>query len=399
MDKKITTKSQAGKLAKLETYAGTAEYLATASLSENTRRMYASALGQLVASVGNLDDLNDKALALYLSSLFDAGKSPAVGAMVVAAVRCYFKLAGKRSPVSSASASVLAGFKRKGADRGRGQATGVTWGQVDLAVALAAREDTTSGDRDAALLALGSDCLLRISEIAAVRVDDLEFNGDGPGTLTVRRSKTDQTAKGVALPFSAATGDRLQVWLAASGIASGFVFRSARKIYATLDDHSPALVPDQVRRVIQKRCRLAGITGQVSGHSLRVGAAQTLADAGLSLVDMQTAGRWSSPVMPAHYARGQLAGDTALAKLQRRRRQTTPTGKNKAASQPDLVTPASKQTADKTDWPTVAAVAEFHNPHTGQTITGEQIQANLDNHQRQAADQTEQATLAPPATN
>ncbi len=50
-------------------------------------------------------------------------------------------------------------------------------------------------------------------------------------------------------------------------------------------------------------------------HSLRVGAAQSLAAAGAGLVEMQTAGRWESPAMPARYARGQLAARGAVARL------------------------------------------------------------------------------------
>ena len=37
-----------------------------------------------------------------------------------------------------------------------------------------------------------------------------------------------------------------------------------------------------------------GIEGRVSGHSLRVGRAQSLAAGGASLVELQTAGRWQS---------------------------------------------------------------------------------------------------------
>ena len=47
------------------------------------------------------------------------------------------------------------------------------------------------------------------------------------------------------------------------------------------------------------------MTGRVSGHSLRVGGAQSLASAGASLAEMQAAGRWSSPVMPGRYAQGE----------------------------------------------------------------------------------------------
>ena len=70
-----------------------------------------------------------------------------------------------------------------------------------------------------------------------------------------------------------------------------------------------------VRTIIAKRAADAGIEGRVSGHSLRVGSAQSLAAAGASVVDMQTAGRWKDSAMPAHYARGALAGRGAVARL------------------------------------------------------------------------------------
>ena len=51
-----------------------------------------------------------------------------------------------------------------------------------------------------------------------------------------------------------------------------------------------------------RRGAVSGVEGR-AGHSLRVGAAQSLAGAGASLVEMQTVGRWKAPAMPARYAR------------------------------------------------------------------------------------------------
>ena len=65
----------------------------------------------------------------------------------------------------------------------------------------------------------------------------------------------------------------------------------------------------------RKRPSAVGIEGRVSGHSLRVGDAQSLAGGGASIVEMQTAGRWQSPAMPGHYARGQLAARGAVARV------------------------------------------------------------------------------------
>ena len=51
-----------------------------------------------------------------------------------------------------------------------------------------------------------------------------------------------------------------------------------------------------IRAIIQRRAAEAGVEGRVSGHSLRVGGAQSLAAAGASIIEMQTAGRWQSPL-------------------------------------------------------------------------------------------------------
>ena len=57
------------------------------------------------------------------------------------------------------------------------------------------------------------------------------------------------------------------------------------------------------REAIQRRAAEAGIEGCISGHSLRIGSAVSLADAGASVKEVQRAGRWQEPTMPARYVR------------------------------------------------------------------------------------------------
>ena len=64
---------------------------------------------------------------------------------------------------------------------------------------------------------------------------------------------------------------------------------------------------------MKSRCEDAGFKG-ASGHSLRIGSAVSLASRGASVVEMQLAGRWKSPAMPAHYASKQLAERGAMSK-------------------------------------------------------------------------------------
>lgn len=177
---------------------------------------------------------------------------------------------------------------------------------------LAAQGGSLWGLRDAALIAVMSDALLRISEAAALGVADVNPAQDGAGTLPLAQSKTDQQAEGTVLHLRAVTLRRVSVWTGAAEIDSGPLFRRIRKggrVEAT------ALTAKSIRAIIQRWAKVAGVSGRVSGHSLRVGAAQSLVAAGATLPELQQAGRWLSPSMPAHYARGQLAGQGAVARL------------------------------------------------------------------------------------
>ena len=69
------------------------------------------------------------------------------------------------------------------------------------------------------------------------------------------------------------------------------------------------------RNAIKRWAAEAGVEGFISGHSLRVGSAVSLAQVGVAVVDMQTAGRWQSPSMPAHYAKAELAERGAVARF------------------------------------------------------------------------------------
>ena len=294
----------------LATLGRSARALAAASLAPATRRAYVRALERLESWLAGRT-LDDGALADYLAQIFDAGRSPAVAGQVVAAVRLRAKLAGTASPAGPATSRVLAGFRREGRARGRGQVAGVRWDQADLAAALADR-GSLAGLRDAAIVAIASDAMLRVSEIAALAIADLALEEDGSARLAIRHSKTDQEGEGAVAYVGATTVRRVRAWLAAAELEDGPMFRRVR-----IGDvvGSGRLGVRTVRAIITRRARDAGVEGRVSGHSLRIGAAQSLAAAGASVVEMQTAGRWTSPTMPGRYARGQLAGRGAVARL------------------------------------------------------------------------------------
>ena len=290
--------------------SGTVRELVTASVSENTRRAYQHALSRIDKHLAGRQ-LTDGLLADYIAGLHVSGKSPATCSQVIAAVKFRTRLQGSPSPVGPATDRVLAGIRRAGKGRGRGQVQGVQFAQADAAAAVAS-DDSLAGLRDSALLAVASDGLLRVSEVAGVQVADISFEFDGTARLTIHQSKTDQEGAGVVLFLGAPTAWRVKTWMDAAGIEDGPVFR---RLHRGDRVGKKGLSTVSVRNIIKRRCAAAGIDGDVSGHSLRVGGAQSLAAGGASIAEMQTAGRWTSPQMPGHYARGQLAARGAVARI------------------------------------------------------------------------------------
>ncbi len=251
---------------------------------------------------------------------------------MVAGPKFVLRLGGRPNPAGPLTQRALAGVSRAGRDRGRGQSAGVSWKESDrIAQKLFENPNVhapSASLRDRAAVCLASDCLLRVSELLAVQVGDLTFDAEGVGVLSVRSSKTDQEGRGAELFFGEGTANALRAWLRALSDAVGStslqqpwglppsqrlftrVWRgdtvtgdplSHRRLREILKAHMTELLPDDgLRR---------------SSHAFRIGSAQSLARAGGSLVDLQTAGRWRDPSMPARYCKGEMARRGAVARL------------------------------------------------------------------------------------
>lgn len=169
--------------------------------------------------------------------------------------------------------------------------------------------------RDIAVLTVAYDTLARRSELVALEVSDLTFAEDGSSTILIRRSKTDVEGQGSLRYLAPDTVATLKQWLHEAGISEGRLFRSLQKGEYVRDFLEAGSIP----RIFKSMAANAGLPGEIvaklSGHSIRVGAAQDMVAAGLEVTEVMQAGGWKTPVMVARYSDHLQARRGAAAKL------------------------------------------------------------------------------------
>ena len=130
---------------------------------------------------------------------------------------------------------------------------------------------------DIAIASVMRDGLLRRSEAAALTWADVERRPDGTGRLTVRRSKGDQAGEGAELYIgrdAMAALERIRPEPSAL----------AAPVFGGLGGRA---IADRIR----KAARAAGLEGDFSGHSPRIGMARDLAASGASTTALMLAFR------------------------------------------------------------------------------------------------------------
>lgn len=162
--------------------------------------------------------------------------------------------------------------------------------------------DSLHGKRDRALIALGYDTLCRRAELVGLRVEDLSTDRRNPGaTILIRRAKNDVFGNGRFGYVSADALALIQSWLDAAKISEGWIFRAVRGDRVGKD----ALNPYTVSRILKVRAEAAGLPAEIvdglTGHSMRVGAAQDMVTSGLDILPIMQAGGWKTMQVVSRY--------------------------------------------------------------------------------------------------
>ena len=166
---------------------------------------------------------------------------------------------------------------------------------------LEACPDTLSGKRNKAIIAVGYDILARRSELTALCYEDISISESKTVKIIIRRSKNDPFGNGRVAYLSNPTINQLNDWMLAAGINEGPIFRAIKnsKISKT------AMHPHTINRIIKTVAKDAGlpekIINDLSGHSMRIGAAQDMMLSGLNILPIMSAGGWKTPHVVARY--------------------------------------------------------------------------------------------------
>ena len=165
-----------------------------------------------------------------------------------------------------------------------------------------AQPNTLVGKRNRLLLSLGYDFLARRSELVAIRNEDLTFTADGALKGIIRRSKTDQYGRGRLVFGSERSAKLLKNWLRLKPTEIQPVFCAVN--HGRCLDR--AICDRQVNEIIKQGLVKVKLYPRpsdldVSGHSLRVGAAQDLLIKGQELAAIMRAGGWSDPNTVSRY--------------------------------------------------------------------------------------------------
>lgn len=266
-------------------------------------------------------------VAAYLAYLaVDRGLKATSADAHLTAIRTVHRASGEVPPDGTAARKiVVAAHKREARRDGRyGPRKALPLLAADLPLVVAALDPADpAGLRDRAVVLLGFTLLARRSELAALNIADIgHVSGEGL-EVTIRSSKTDQSARGVIRRVHyAASQDVCPVravlawleFLASRGVTAGPLFTRidrwgnltarAGGRYGPDGSRDGRLRPQGIGDIITAACEAAGLgerdgrerddgARQYTGHSVRRGGATSMLRAGSEPLNVSRHGRWA----------------------------------------------------------------------------------------------------------
>ena len=231
----------------------------------------------------------------YICKLTDSGRSSASIRRELCGLSAIHKLNRFNDPTKDPDVTLEMRRMHRKLGRSSNQAGSINTDTLDKL--LKATDDSIRGIRDRALLLVAYDTLCRRSELVSLQVKDVKINIKSSietSSILLRKSKTDQDSTGKWLHLSSRTHLALVEWMKVLPKGQEYLMvgieRGGRISRSSLGS-------GQVNRIYKRIAKNAGfdelVIERISGHSMRVGAAQDLLNSGASMPIIMQRGRWS----------------------------------------------------------------------------------------------------------
>jgi len=234
-------------------------------------------------------------VAQYVADLTDSGRSSASIRRALCGLSAIHRLNRFEDPTKDPNVTLEMRRMHRKLGRSSSQAASINADTLDKL--LLATDKSIRGIRDRALLLMAYDTLCRRSELVSLQVKDVKINiknGIETSSILLRKSKTDQDSTGKWLHLSPRAHLALAEWMKVLPEEQEYLMvgidRGGRTSLSSLGS-------GQVNRIYKRIARNAGfdelVIEGISGHSMRVGAAQDLLNSGASMPIIMQRGRWS----------------------------------------------------------------------------------------------------------
>jgi site-specific recombinase XerD len=278
----------------------------------STIRAYKSNFEKFIAFCNreNADSLpSDRVnVANYIKYLAEGKLRSASIRIAVASISAMHRLNELYDPTTHPDVKIEMRRMHRNLGRESQQAEGIN--SVLLRQMINVTDDGLMGLRDRALLLTAYDSMCRRSELVSLSMNDLVINHqDQTLKIKLRRSKTDQDGLGRWLHLSKEAQQAILSWVNVADIKNGKLFRGVIRGQHIADNLSASQINRIFKRLARKSKADRSVVDHISGHSMRVGAAQDLLISGASLPMIMQRGRWSKADTVMRYIENTIGMD------------------------------------------------------------------------------------------
>ena len=307
----------------LLSYRDEIQHLLEASIAPETRRAYSSRLKRFfdwceAKGFSAAFPISPETLAAYIVDMTNDNLKYSTIEQTLAAISTAHKAQNLQSPTESLIVKkILKGYKRE---------YGTAKKKHDAATSEIVRyllnsipDDSSPKDiRDKAIISLGFAGAFRRSELCALNVENLKWtfkNAQEILLIEILRSKTDQEGHGMTKAIFPSNDEAisptalLKRWLCLSDFHQGALFT---RILKGGNITSKRLTSQSIRLIVKERASNAGLSLDLSAHSLRSGFVTTAIRQGKSERSiMNQTGHKSTQILREYFIREDAIEDNA----------------------------------------------------------------------------------------